>query len=189
MIKIEWWCKKKNLSWFPAKSLFWELKDGSGAIHRSRLANLKAAVTKSGLQQQAATFFNYFNHSSVLQWTPPERSCLLREEEEEEEQDRSEIIFRKHKIILAFWEVPVYFKQSIESRESHEGTVIQPLSQSLSISVAPSGLWLCSSHWDDSIQRSVCVCVSVFYFYVAPEIKNTRNIILLLCYCVFSAFI
>lgn len=185
MIKIEWWCKKKNLSWFPAKSLFWEPKDGSGAIHRSRLANLKSSSDKMGTTTTSSNIFQSLQ-SQFSASVDATRTFLLALREEEE-QDRSEIIFRKHKIILAFWEVPVYFKQSIESRESHEGTLIQPLSQSLSISVAPSGLWLCSSHWDDSIQRSVCV--SVFYFYVAPEIKNTRNIILLLCYCVFSAFI
>lgn len=163
---------------FPAKSLFWEPKDGSGAN-----GQFKSSSDKMGTTTTSSNIFQSQFSASV----DATRTFLLALREEEEEQDRSEIIFRKHKIILAFWEVPVYFKQSIESQESHEGTLIQPLSQSLSISVAPSGLWLCSSHWDDSIQRSVCV--SVFYFYVAPEIKNTRNIILLLCYCVFSAFI
>lgn len=71
--------------------------------------------------------------------------------------DRSKIIFRKHKIILAFSEVPVYFKQSIKSRES---------------------LYLCRpirAVIETTQYKGVCVCMSVFCFYVAPEIKDVEK--------------
>lgn len=184
MIKIEWWCKKKPLV-VSCQKLILRAKGRLRSHSQEPFGQFKSSSDKMGTTTTSSNIFQSLQ-SQFSASVDATRTFLLALREEEE-QDRSEIIFRKHKIILAFWEVPVYFKQSIESRESHEGTLIQPLSQSLSISVAPSGLWLCSSHWDDSIQRSVCV--SVFYFYVAPEIKNTRNIILLLCYCVFSAFI